>query len=110
MRVITSILPLRLVSLANMREHWRTRARRAKQHRMACIAIPKARVPCTVLITRLAPRTLDDDNLQGAAKSVRDGIADRLGVDDADPRITWLYAQEKCSEYGVRVTITERPA
>lgn len=103
-------LPLRLVSILNAREHWRTRALRASKHRNACIVIPKLMVPCTVLMVRLGPRELDDDNLQGACKSVRDGIADRLGVDDRDKRVSWLYSQERSKEYGVRVTITERPA
>lgn len=109
MRSVVSLLPLRLVSLTNMREHWRVRHRRSKMHRQACMAVPAVNVPCTVIITRLGPRMLDDDNLQGACKSVRDGIADRLGVDDADPRISWLYAQEKSKDYAVRIQITERP-
>lgn len=110
MKEYTITLPLRLVSALNVREHWRTRARRAKLHRNACIAIPKLRTPATVLMTRLGPRTLDDDNLQGACKHVRDGIADRLGVDDGDGSVSWLYAQERSKEYGVRIHITERTA
>lgn len=52
-------------------------------------------LPCVVRLTRLSPGTLDDDNLRGALKAVRDGVADRLGVDDRDPRVTWEYAQER---------------
>lgn len=97
-------LPLRLVSLANRREHWGARARRARRERQAAIAIRPHPIPCTVQLIRLAPRALDDDNLQGAFKSLRDGIADRLGVDDADPRVQWLYSQER-GPYGVRIEI-----
>lgn len=32
-------------------------------------------------------------------------LADRLGVDDADPRVTWEYAQETGREPGVIVDI-----
>ena len=51
--------------------------------------------PLKVTITRIAPGKLDDDNLTGSAKHVRDGIADALGIDDGDPRITWVVEQAK---------------
>ena len=100
-------LPLRLVSEANIRCHWSIRARRVKAHRNAAIAVPKAALPCVVTLTRIAPRKLDDDNLRSACKGVRDGISDRLGVADNDPRITWAYGQEKGKpkQYAVRVEI-----
>jgi hypothetical protein len=66
-------------------------------------------VPCTITITRLGPRKLDDDNLASSAKHVRDGIADKLGVDDGDDRLTWRYSQEKSSTYGVRIKIEAAP-
>lgn len=65
-------------------------------------------LPATVKLTRVAPSNgLDDDNLRGALKSVRDGIADALGVDDRDPRVTWEYDQRrgKPREYAVEVEI-----
>lgn len=103
----STILPLRIESCANLREHWAKRAKRAKAHRTAALAIPKHPLPCTVTITRIAPRRLDDDNLAGGCKALRDGIADRLGVADNDPRVQWHYAQEKGKpkEYAVRVSI-----
>lgn len=103
--MITVTLPLRLVSGANAREHWAVRAGRAKAHRTACLLVPACDVPCVVTLTRLGPRELDSDNLAISAKHVRDGIADRLGVNDNDPRVVWLYAQERAKEYGVRVEI-----
>ena len=105
-------LPIATVSLANMREHWAVRARRAKQHRqqayLLTAALKSLRLPATVILTRVAPRLLDDDNLRGALKSVRDGIADRLCIDDRDPRVTWRYGQEKGrpKQRGVLVRIT----
>lgn len=98
------------VSLANMREHWRSRAARAKSQRQSAYILTAALksliLPATIRLVRVSPRLLDDDNLRGALKSVRDGIADRLGVDDRDPRITWDYGQEKGEpkQKGVRLT------
>lgn len=52
--------------------------------------------PCAVVrIVRVATRQLDSDNAASAAKSVRDGVADALGVDDRDPRVVWLVDQER---------------
>lgn len=105
-------LPLRIESVANKREHWAVTAKRTSTHRLAAISIQKHKVPplpCTVTITRIAPKQLDSDNLQSGAKALRDGIADRLGVNDNDPRVTWVYAQERGEprEYAVRIEISE---
>lgn len=52
--------------------------------------------PCAVVrLVRVAPRQLDSDNAESAAKSVRDGVADALGVHDRDPRVVWLVDQER---------------
>ena len=101
-------IPVRLVSLLNSREHHMARARRAKQQRSLarlqtiarlCRSPLWARVAngcgLVVTITRIGPRELDDDNLAGSAKHVRDGIADALGIDDGDKRIVWRYRQAK---------------
>lgn len=110
MKSITVTLPIRAVSITNMREHWARRSRRAKQQRMAALAIPgldASWLPCVVTLTRIAPRELDDDNIRSACKSLRDGVADRLGIDDRDPRVRWEYGQERggVREYAVRVEI-----
>lgn len=53
-------------------------------------------LPCTVLLERIAPSIgLDDDNLAGSLKAVRDAIAEWLGLDDRDPRVAWKYAQRR---------------
>jgi len=101
--VIEFEVPVRLVSLLNAREHHMARARRAKTQRTAAHTIARDHVSeliettlsLTVTITRIAPRELDDDNLAGSAKHVRDGIADALGIDDGDKRIQWRYEQAK---------------
>lgn len=51
-------------------------------------------------------RVLDDDNLQGACKSLRDSIAETLGIDDGDKRISWTYHQIIDRYEGVAVKIT----
>jgi hypothetical protein len=105
-------IPLRLDSMLNLRLHHMSKHRKVKAQREAAIVVPCGTpVPCTVLLTRIGPRELDGDNLQGAFKALRDGIASRLGVDDRDPRVSWLYHQERGQpkEYAVRITITGRP-
>ena len=104
-------IPVKTVSTLNRREHWAVRADRARMQRNAALltvwsmAQPN-RLPVVVTMTRVAPsRGLDDDNLRGALKSVRDGIADAFQVDDRDPRIQWRYEQRRGKDYAVEVEI-----
>lgn len=53
---------------------------------------------------------MDGDGLQAALKHARDGVADRYGVADADPRITWIYDQVRTKPKDHWVRITVRPA
>jgi hypothetical protein len=101
--MISVFLPVKTVSTLNAREHWATRARRAKKQRgiarvMVMLAtrgqIRKGAALVCVL-TRMGVRKLDDDNLAGALKSVRDGVADALGIDDGSELVRWEYRQEK---------------
>ena len=93
---------LHVPSVANRREHWAAKARRAREHRatakaMTADAMNRQSVSgkrIVVTITRMG-RTLDSDNLASACKAIRDGIADALGIDDGDARIEWRYAQGK---------------
>lgn len=91
--------PCRTVSEANQREHWAPKAARAKAHRCAALLVTRTRLLCplpiVVTLTRIAPRALDDDNLRGALKATRDGVADAFGVDDRDPRVEWRYEQRR---------------
>lgn len=111
--MIAVTIPIRTRSTLNQREHWATRAKRTKSHRQAAkLAWRRARpppLPVRVLLVRVAPRALDGDNLQGALKAVRDGVADWLGVDDRDPRIRWEYEQlrGKPGEYAVRIEVSD---
>jgi hypothetical protein len=110
--VIVVSVPIKIESSLNLREHWRKRANRNTSHRAAAyFSLREAKVapnlPCVITLTRVAPRELDGDNLQGGMKSVRDGVADWFGVDDRDPRIKWEYAQRKggVREYAAEVEV-----
>lgn len=106
-------MPIRTVSEnAYRREHWRTMRRRAKGQRtiaklLLSRHVNKLPTPLTVILTRIAPRLLDDDNLRGSLKSVRDEIATWLGIDDGDWRVRYHYAQEKRGAYGVRAEVRQ---
>lgn len=110
-------LPIKIESTANKREHWAARAARAKSHRVQAWAelryaydsAPRLLGPVVVTLTRVATRDLDSDNLAIGFKSVRDGVADWLGVNDNDKRIEWRYAQERGApkEYACRIEIKE---
>jgi hypothetical protein len=83
--------------------------------------------PCDVKLTRSGKRALDDDNLAYAFKSIRDHLAYRIvskfdnlapnlalvdskvnkGWYDSDPRVFWLYGQEK-GPVGFWVSISGR--
>ena len=103
------VLHIRTVSESNARGHWSKKAKRAKSQRSVTALVVRSALSCSELIrgyrmavyplavklTRVAPRALDDDNLRGALKAVRDGVADALGVDDGHASIMWQYAQEK---------------
>ena len=105
-------LPIKLVSEANVREHWSKKAKRAKEQRGLARMLTRGinltwMFPYHVIITRYGPgsRKLDFDNLANSAKHVIDGIADALGVDDGDTtKITWEVKQER-GPYKVRIEI-----
>jgi len=107
--MISITLPIATVSEANRRDCWQVRARRAKAHRNVAWALcPRYPVPCVVTMTRVGARILDDDNLRGALKSTRDGLADRLGVKDNSPLVEWRYAQAKGRPSAVVVEFAEK--
>lgn len=109
---LTAELPLRLENLANKREHWAARAKRAKEQRMVGSRLFVGRLrpslPLVITITRLSAGRMDSDGLAISAKHLRDGIADWLGIDDGHLGIDWRYAQERCKRgrFAVRVEIS----
>ena len=88
----------------NSREHWAAKHRRAKKERSITYLKLRQkskppRLPVTVVMWRQAPRLLDSDNAVAAMKSVRDGVADWLGIDDREPRVTWRVEQRKSTDF-----------
>jgi hypothetical protein len=101
-------IPMRTGRGLNDREHFRVRAKRVKSERETTawflIGKDKPAMPCSVILTRVAPSAgLDDDGLVGALKAVRDQIATWLGVDDRDSlTVRYRYAQTR-GPWSVRV-------
>lgn len=113
-------IPIKATFTLNSREHWSVRARmRSSERRAVAFAYTSAtrsyrdraslwskspHIPVRIALTRIGPRFLDSDNVQGALKAIRDEVAKQLGLDDGDERLTWAYSQER-GKYGVRVVI-----
>lgn len=115
-------LPITVVNEANRRDHWGA-VKRAKAHRGAALLTTRAALgrnwpvggwrgaQLVVLLTRTYSRrgrAMDSDGVARSLKAVRDGVADALGVDDGDPRVSWLTAQTRGNETGVLVQLFER--
>lgn len=102
-------IPLHIPSAANLRQNRWEKAAQNKSLRGAGFMMARImgiKIPCAVTMTRIAPRLLDDDNLQFAFKAFRDGIADALKTHDRNPRITWHYQQEIGPRPMVRLEMT----
>lgn len=114
---VTVTLPIRVKSESNQREHWAVKRNRTKQHRaVAGLYVERTGIKrhiqpddgIRVTFTRIHPprgKPMDSDNLAGAHKAARDGVADALGIDDGSDRYEWVYQQERGADHGVRVTI-----
>lgn len=116
-----AVLPLR-VDANHLREtgwHWSRTAKRRKAERETTTQLlrtfwqpqwwaPRGRYLLVVTFTRIAPNALDDDNLRPSVKSVRDALAEVLGLrNDRDPSVRWEYAQRRAGarEYAVEIDV-----
>ena len=108
-----AVIPLRTVSAANAREHWTRKAARNKKERLAVAAyfqtMPSLFRTSTeailVSFTRYAKRDLDDDNLAGSFKAIRDEVAMQLNrYDGPKSGIRWCYTQER-GDYAIRIEV-----
>jgi hypothetical protein len=105
------ISPLRLASEANAGGKLRAAIARksavkdAVREALPTMAFP---LPAVVTLTRLGGKSLDDDNLRRAMKSVRDVVAKWLGVDDADPKVRWRYRQRPAWRMGCKIQVREK--
>lgn len=99
-------------ALAGMRRRHRGDA--AMQTRRALMMAKLAAhdvVPCTVTLRRLSSGRLDPhDALPASLKSVVDGIADALGVDDGGPFVDWRFENKRVARgnFGVEIEIERR--
>ncbi len=110
--ILHVVASIKVISEANSHTHWRLRQKRAKDQRSAAKRalgpdIKGPPPPYVITLTRIGPRTLDDDNLAGAFKHVRDGVADWLRIDDGDKRLSWRYEQRRGlpKEYAAEIRI-----
>ncbi len=116
---ITLRVPVRVVAEMNQRCHWSKRYSRFQtqeaETRVAWLKSPLRYCgkpwgmgwPLLVTFRHLGPK-VDDDNLRGAFKAVRDAVASLLGVDDADHRVLWHYEQRletKRGEMGIEIDV-----
>ena len=105
---------IRTVSAANAREHWAVKAKRNKTERTAIRAYfatcpPSLRstdAPLVVSLCRFGKRLLDDDNLAGSFKAIRDEVAASLGRDDGPKAgIRWVYSQQTAKDYWIEIEV-----
>ena len=128
-------IPLHTVGEKNQREHWSKKAKRVRAQRNATFVVlinhvraaPFVRrvpiasqtfrpvgvellCPITVTLTRISPprnQLRDDDSVVGSLAACRDGVADALGINDSDKRVTWVYRQEKGDAFAVLISIEQ---
>ena len=115
-------LPIKTVSEANLsREHWTKKHKRHKAQKeaikLACShLITPDLLPCTIKLTRIAPRKLDQwENLPCSFKFILDSLASFLvpnkafGQADSDSRIQVRYDQIKGipHEYAIEIEVTK---
>lgn len=96
-------IPYKLFSIANKYEHWSNRARRVKKEQIIVNLylqdIPP--LPVKVILTRVASRRWDSDNLMIAFKNIRDAVAQvyfpkaPVGIMDETHFFNWEYGQRK---------------
>jgi hypothetical protein len=108
---------MKIESVANKAEHWRSRYKRNKAQKQQVIAAlsweRKIDPPCVITLTRIAPRMLDYDNLVAAFKHIVDAVSVVIYPDlaagraDGMPGMTWNYKQERRepNEYALRVEV-----
>lgn len=114
--LIEFTVPIRTANpLNNSWGGWEANAgKRKSQRRAVALRFPpvELRPVFVVTMTRVSAGTLDDDGLRASLKSVRDAVAERLGVDDRPGGLAkWEYLQERGEpkKQAVRVRIEVIP-
>lgn len=112
----TGTFPLRLWSRNqwDSHTHWPCRHKAKQEKSIAGIEVLRIlnratpRLPLKISMTYTGPKKLDNDNLSGAFKHVRDATATVLNVDDGDERVEWVPpTQTWGKKYHVRIEIEE---
>jgi hypothetical protein len=113
------IVPAKTVSESNQREHWRISHMRHKTQKILTQRSFREihasfSIPAIIVLTRLSPRLLDDDNLHGSLKHCRDALADCIipglqagRADDPKYGLTFQVKQEKSKDKGIKIQIYE---
>lgn len=110
-----------IISEANNSDHWSKKRKRRILHdkiiRWFWIKEKsKITLPCKIKLIRIG-RRMDEDNLLTALKGIRDTVADLIlpgmakGRADGDPRLEWIYEQEKGTHnfrIGLRIEIYKK--
>lgn len=97
----------------NSREHYMARKRRVANERYVTASVLRTSkldlppLPLVVTLTRIAPGTLDDDNLPGSLKAIRDEIAAFLGVNDRLREVVRYEYSQRRGAKGERGVIAE---
>lgn len=112
----TPNIPIRIVSSANLVEHWAKKYKREHEQREILgiyirPLLDKISLPVKITLIRIAPRALDDDNLAYSLKSHRDHICHLIrpglapGRADGDRLIQVKYMQNKGKpkEYALKI-------
>lgn len=81
------------------------KARVAQPRRRGSQGPGRARIAITLIVIR--SRLLDDDNSIVGCKSLRDAVAEWIGLDDGDPALMWSYQQVVGRQPGTIVLIQE---
>lgn len=123
--ILDIIVPIHTVSESNACEHWTKKHKRHKAQKHAIELsisgpirqnllekfLPEETL--TILLSRIAPRQFDYDNLVTSFKPIRDYIANilipgkKIGRADDSDRLIWNYNQQKGKpkEYAIRIQI-----
>lgn len=122
LRQMSIVFPIRIISEANIQCHWTEKHKRNKKNQLiintALNTIEKPSLPVNIILTRIAPRHLDYDNLVYAQKNILDTICAWLipnlqaGRADGCKEIKNVeYRQEKRNprEYGLKIQIISLP-
>lgn len=99
-------------------EHWSSINARADAQKQITTLVLRTKLavrcpwppPLTVTLTRVGPRLLDDDNLRGSLKAVRDAVARWLEIDDRHRElVAYEYEQRLAGKGRVGVEIEVGP-